>query len=111
MTAPNFNASRVMASLEEQLQTNRDEIAKREEDAAARVARVGRMIQAAYGGPTTAQEDAAWARVRAGEVNREPVELPDDLREAFAAANRQFVRLAIAGAIAFGLGWLAGVGF
>jgi hypothetical protein len=108
----NTHTARVMQSLEELHADNQAEIQLQTELAAASVAKIGRMVEKAYfGGPTTAQEDAAWARIRAGEVNREPVAIGDDMRDLFDEANRGLVRWGIAGVIVFGLGWLAGWGF
>lgn len=108
----NTHTHRVMQSLEELQADNQAEIRLQSELAAARVAKIGRMVEKAYfGGPTTAQEDAAWGRAHAGQINRDPVPIGDDMRDLFDEANRALVRWIIAGSIVFGLGWLAGWGF
>ena len=107
-TNTNTHTARVMQSLEELHADNQAEIQLQSEMAAARVAKIGRMVGKAYfGGPTTAQEDAAWERIRAGEVNREPVEVPSDIQAMFDEVNRALVRWVVAGTVVISLGLMA----
>lgn len=66
----NSHSDQVRNSLAQLLTENQARMDAENAAAAARVARIGRQIErAAFGGPTTAQEDEAWRRVRAGAVN------------------------------------------